>query len=100
MINSLLKNQKVIDACKRYRVRELHLFGSALSGDLNNSHDIDLLVMFDREGFEGAFDQFMGFKELLEEILGKPIDLITDKKFRNPIFQEQLVSTKELIYAA
>jgi len=100
MISNLLKDPRVIDACKRYRVRELHLFGSALSGDLEDSRDIDLLVMFDRDGYEGAFDQFMGLKEDLESILGKPVDLITDKKFRNPLFRKELDATKELIYAA
>ena len=57
-------------------------------------------VVFDRNGYEGAFEQFMGLKESLEAIFGKPVDLITDKKFRNPLFQEELDSTKELIYAA
>ena len=93
-------NEKVIDVCKHYRVKELHLFGSALSGNLEDSADIDLLVVFEREGFSGAFDQFMGLKEDLEKIFGKPVDLITAKKFRNPIFSKELESTKEIIYAA
>jgi len=100
MIHKDLQNPKIVEACKRYKVKELHLFGSALSGDLEKSRDIDLLVVFSRDGFEGAFDQFMGFKETLEEILGKPVDLITYKAFRNPLFQEEIEQTKELIYAA
>lgn len=99
-MDRLLKDQRVFDACKRYRVSELHLFGSALSGNLEQSRDIDLLVKFEREGYEGAFDQFMGFKETLETIFGKPVDLITDRPFRNPLFREELEATKELIYAA
>ena len=92
--------KRVIDVCKHYKVKELHLFGSALSGNLEESRDIDLLVTFDRDGFAGAFDQFMGFKEAMEEVFGKPVDLITSKRFRNPVFFEELESTKELIYAA
>lgn len=87
-------------ACKRFRVKELHLFGSALSGSLAESRDVDLLVVFERDGYAGAFDQFMGFKETMEQILGKPVDLITSKTFRNPLFQEEVERTKELIYAA
>lgn len=100
MVNTLLKDHRLVDACKKYRVRELHLFGSAVLQDLEKSNDIDLLVTFERDGFEGAFEQFMGFKETLERILGKPVDLITDKQFRNPLFREELEATKELIYAA
>ena len=93
-------NEQLADACKRFNVKELHLFGSALPGNLEESNDIDLLVVFERDGFSGAFDQFMGFKESMEDIFGKPVDLITGKKFRNPIFRKELESTKELIYAA
>ncbi len=100
MANKILIDERVFDACKRYRVSELHLFGSAVSGDLEKSRDIDLLVKFDRDGYEGAFEQFMGFKESMEAIFGKPVDLITDKQFRNPLFREELEATKELIYAA
>lgn len=100
MPHSLRKDHRLIEACKRYRVRKLHLFGSAVLQDLEKSNDIDLLVTFERDGFEGAFEQFMGFKETLERILGKPVNLITDKPFRNPLFREELETTKELIYAA
>lgn len=100
MLRNSIADQRVVDACKRFRVLELYLFGSATTGNLEESGDIDLLVTFEREGFEGAFDQFMGLKEALEAIFEKPVDLITDKPFRNPLFREELDATKELIYAA
>lgn len=100
MIKDLPKDERLLNACKAYRVGELYLFGSATSGTLEQSDDIDLLVTFERDGFKGAFEQFMGFKKTVESILGKPVDLITDKPFRNPLFREELEATKELIYAA
>jgi len=99
MIFPELRSSEVEAACKQYKVKELHLFGSGLAGDLKGSNDVDLLVVFEREDFEGAFDQFMGFKERMEAILGKPVDLITYKRFRNPVFQEEVEKTKELVYA-
>ena len=99
MVSNQLRDQRIIDACQRYRVRELHLFGSAKYG-FDSANDVDLLVIFDRDGYQGAFDQFMGLKESLEEILGKRVDLVTAKKFRNPLFQEEVENSKELIYAA
>jgi hypothetical protein len=49
---------------------------------------------------EGAFNQFMGFKERMEAILERPVDLITGKRFRNPYFQQAVEEQKKLIYAA
>ena len=88
-----------MDACRLYRVRNLYLLGSA-EDVFDSASDIDLLVNFNQDGYQGAFDQFMGLKGTLEEILGKPVDLITDKKFRNPLFQEEIENAKELINAA
>ena len=81
-------------------MRKLHVFGSLLSGDLEDSSDIDFVVEFDRDGFAGAFDQFMGFKECLEEALGRPVDLLVSRQFRNSVFQEEVDKTKKLVYTA
>ncbi len=59
-----------------------------------------ILVEFNRNGYQGAFEQYMGFKQHLEEIYQRPVDLVTIKKFRNPIFQKEVDSSKILIYAA
>jgi len=37
---------KLADLCRRYRVRELSVFGSAARGDIRAESDIDLLVDF------------------------------------------------------
>lgn len=96
----LSTDKKVSEACKAFRVKQLHVFGSVASGNYNDSSDIDLLVEFDREGFEGAFDQFMGFKETMESILKRPVDLMANKRFRNVFFQKEVEKTKRLVYAA
>ncbi|TVP77638.1 MAG: nucleotidyltransferase [Puniceicoccaceae bacterium] len=87
-------------ACHDYAVRQLYVFGSFAAGTEGDQSDVDLLVEFDRDGATGAFDQFMGFKERMEAILGRPVDLITNKRFRNPYFQRAVEAEKQLIYAA
>ncbi|TVQ13698.1 MAG: nucleotidyltransferase, partial [Balneolaceae bacterium] len=69
-------------------------------GQLSDESDLDFLVEFDRQGYSGAFEQYMGFKLRLEAIYQRPVDLLTIKKFRNHIFQEEVDSSKTLIYAA
>jgi hypothetical protein len=100
MLEAILQNLEVEEACKDFDVKRLHVFGSAVSEEAEESNDIDFVVEFEREGYSGAFDQFMGFKEALENVLGKPVDLLVSKRFRNPVFQDQVDKTKKLVYAA
>ena len=95
-----LKTANLEQACKDFQVKELYVFGSAVSGSFSDDSDLDFLVEFQRNGYQGAFEQYMGFKLRLEQIYQRPVDLITIKKFRNHIFQKEVDSSKTLIYAA
>ena len=95
-----IKNKELKKACEKFGVRKLYVFGSVAAGLADEFSDIDFLVEFQRDNFEGAFDQFTGFKRTLEEIYGKSVDLYSQKKFRNPVFNEEVDSSKSLIYAA
>lgn len=95
-----LKNKELEKACKEYNVKALYVFGSAASENFSENSDLDFLVEFDRTGYEGAFNQFMDFKERLENIYQRPVDLIHIGKFRNPIFQQEAEQSKVLLYAA
>lgn len=95
-----LYSREVIQACKGFRVKSLHVFGSFAEGQSNVSSDIDFIVEFERDGYSGAFEQFMGFKERLESVLGRPVDLLVNRQFRNEVFREEVERTKKLVYAA
>ncbi len=100
-MNPIRENEEAIrEACKRFKVRSLYLFGSYADRSNHEFSDFDFIVDFDRVGFEGAFEQFMGFKEDLEAILGLPVDLLTSSRFRNEVFQEEVERSKRLVYAA
>lgn len=63
----------------RFGVRSLSLFGSAARDDLGPDSDVDILVEFaERVDFE----RYFGVKFLLEEALGRPVDLVTDKMLK------------------
>ena len=44
--NAQVDEADLADLCRRYRVRELSLFGSAARGDMRADSDIDMLVEF------------------------------------------------------
>ncbi|MHC4518204.1 MAG: nucleotidyltransferase family protein [Planctomycetota bacterium] len=94
------KTEQIAVLCRKYAVKELSLFGSALRDDFGPHSDIDLAVVFSRNGVEGSFDQYFDFKTELEQLLGRPVDLVCTASVRNKVLRHELDSTKRLIYAA
>lgn len=67
------------DIRERFGVTRLALFGSRARGDAKPDSDIDLLVEFKGHA---TFDSYMDLKFYLEELLRKPIDLVTTDGLR------------------
>jgi predicted nucleotidyltransferase len=57
---------------KRFGVRSLSLFGSCVRGDETAHSDLDFVVEFERK----SFDAYMDLKFFLEDLFGKPVDLV------------------------
>lgn len=75
---SLLAQSKPILA-ERYGVTKLALFGSTARGMARPDSDVDILVAFD-----GAANssRYFGVQFYLEDLLGCPVDLATEKALR------------------
>jgi predicted nucleotidyltransferase len=96
-----LRREELGELCGRFHVRRLEVFGSAARGDFDPARsDLDFLVEFDPVPFGAYADTFFGFKEALEELFGRPVDLIVASAIRNPYFREGVERTKALLYAA
>lgn len=87
--------------CRTLGVRRLDLFGSAVAGSFDpDSSDVDVLVEFDiRPGFD-YFGTYFSLKEGLEQILGLPVDVVSATSIRNPYFRDEVMRTRETLYAA
>ncbi len=60
-------------------VRSLAVFGSVARGEAGETSDLDLLVQFAAEpGFRG----YMRLKLYLEDLLGRPVDLVMDEALK------------------
>ncbi len=64
---------------QQFSVQRLALFGSAARDEAGPVSDVDVLVVF--EG-RASFDAFMDLKYYLEDLLGRRVDLVTDKALR------------------
>lgn len=84
--------------CTMYRVESMYLFGSATNSSFNNNSDIDLLVRFKNMDLSDYFDNYMGFKNRLENIFGRNVDLVEEQTLRNPILINSINNSKKLIY--
>ena len=92
---------ELIQLCSMFHVRQLELFGSAL-GDAYDPErsDLDFLVEFEAMPNGGYAAAFFGFKESLEKLFGRPVDLVVGSAIRNPYFRQSIEQSKVLVYAA
>ena len=98
-MNLIEKNiDTLIGLCKRHKVKELYNFGSILTSKFNDRSDIDFLVQFDNVDILEYADNYFDFKEKLEKLLGREIDLLENQAVRNPIFRKVLDRDKKLVY--
>ncbi len=84
--------------CTMYNVEKMYLFGSALNSNFNKESDVDLLVKFKVIELSKYFDNYMDFKEKLENLFGRKVDLVEEQTLRNPILINSINKSKELIY--
>jgi predicted nucleotidyltransferase len=93
------ENRKQLsELCEKHKVKELYLFGSILTNDFNEFSDIDMLIQFYQVDLMEYFDNYMDFKEKLEELFHRPIDLVENQSIKNPIFRNVVDRQKQLIY--
>jgi predicted nucleotidyltransferase len=95
---ALIEQQKasIADLCWRHEVRRLDLFGSAVRGDFQPERsDLDFIV---RTGYAGYADAFLDFADALEQLLGRKVDLLTERMIRNPYFRASVEATRQIVY--
>jgi predicted nucleotidyltransferase len=98
-MNLIDKNiDNIRSLCEKHKVKELYIFGSVLTEHFNDSSDVDILIQFGDIKLNDYFDNYMDFKEELEKILSRPVDLVENQAIRNPIFRRIVDRDKKLIY--
>jgi predicted nucleotidyltransferase len=84
--------------CTLYNVEKMYLFGSILNSNFNKESDMDFLVKFKSIEISTYFDNFMDFKENLEKLFGREVELVEEQTLRNPILINSINKSKQLIY--
>lgn len=87
------------DFCRRWKVKEFSLFGSILRDDFNPKSDVDVLLSFFKDAPWSLFD-FVDMKDELKSIFGREVDIIEKEGLRNPFRKNEILRTREVLYAA
>lgn len=94
-----MEPRRLEEIAKRYRVARFEVFGSFARGDAGPESDLDVLVTFEagaRIGFE-----FITLKQELEELFGRPVDLLTRasvERSPNKYFRHYALARVEPLY--
>lgn len=92
--------QFILTLCRRHRVRSLAVFGSILTDRFSDDSDVDLLVDFEPFDLEKIdyLSNYFNFRDALEQLFGRKVDLIEEKGLRNKYFIDNINRTKQVIY--
>jgi predicted nucleotidyltransferase len=85
--------------CRRWRVTELSIFGSALREDFRTDSDLDVLVSFEKEAPWSLWD-LIAMRDELSELVGRKVDLIEREGLRNPIRKRRILEALKVVYVA
>ena len=95
-----IPKDRLVDFCRRWKVAEFSLFGSALREDFRPDSDVDLLASFAPEVTLG-FDDLLTMKEELKTLFGRAVDLVERRLVEaseNYIRRKHILSHLEPLY--
>jgi len=93
-----LPDAEIGEICRRYRVKELSLFGSAARGELRPESDVDFLVDFLPDARPGLLGLSAMAREL-SGLVGRRVDLAV-KPALKPLIRSEVLAEAQPIYAA
>lgn len=82
----------VPDMRERFGVRRIGIFGSTARDEAGPESDVDVLVEFE----DPAFDRYMDLKFYLEDLFGRPCDLVLDESLKDSLRDSV---RREVLYA-
>ena len=91
--------RSLAEQCRRFGVRRLEVFGSAARGDFDPAKsDFDFIVSFADKTPGTYADRYLDFAAAVERLLGRKIDLLTERCIRNPYFRREVEAARQIVY--
>ena len=102
MLATIITNNlpQIKSICETHHVRELYVFGSAVTDKFEEESDIDFVIDFEGVEEKEFANNYFSLLETLQTLLKRRADFVTEKYLKNRIFIEEVNNTKEIIYKA
>ena len=100
--NLRVPREKIADFCRRWKISEFSLFGSALREDFGPESDVDVLVAFAPDARWSLVD-LDRMEEELASVFGRPVDLVERRAIeqsKNYIRRKHILGSAEAVYVA
>ena len=97
-----LPMDKIEAFCRKWKIKELSVFGSALRSDFRPDSDIDFLVTFTDDAAWSLLDH-AGMELELEALLNRAVDLVSRRgieRSKNQIRRHEILMSARSIYHA
>jgi predicted nucleotidyltransferase len=96
-----LPEQEIAEFCRRWKIVELSLFGSALRDAFGPESDLDFLVSYSKDSDWGLWDQTQMQQEL-EAISQRRVDLVSKRAIErsdNWLRRAEILATARVVYS-
>jgi predicted nucleotidyltransferase len=100
-VQTLASYNEIVAFCKRWKVVEFALFGSALRDDFSPESDVDALVSFAPDSNWCLFEHVQ-MRQELKSIFARDVDLITRRALeqsRNTLLRSEILSTAKVVFS-
>ena len=91
--------ERIAEFCRKWRVKEFSIFGSALREDFGPESDVDVLVEFEDEAPWSLFD-LVDMIDELKVAFGRSVYLVSKRGLRSPFRRRAILETAVAMCAA
>ena len=100
--NVTIDREAIAAFCRKWKIKELALFGSVLREGFRPESDMDVLVTFQANARWSLLDHVQ-MQDELSEVFGRTVDLVTRRSVEaseNWIRRNAILTSAESVYAA
>lgn len=99
LINTPGTRRQIESFCRKWKIEEFSLFGSALRQDFRPDSDVDVLISL-KPGQIMTLENFLDMRDELSAMFGgREIDLVQKRLLKNPFRRNEILSHREIVYA-
>ena len=97
--NLEIAREEIETFCKKWKIDEFSVFGSALREDFRPDSDVDVLINL-APGETMTLESYMDMRDELSALFGgREIDLVEKPLVNNPYRRKHILANREIVYA-